>query len=348
MCLVSHDGPLFPWPPGSATGIGSMPGTDPAEAIKVVLGEVPELPYLPELPGRGPGADIVGRTSALLVDMPVQTTVAGWRLAERPGRDLRRAAGLLSADLDAMEAAAEGLDGAVKIQICGPWTLAAALELSRSLEPALADQGAVADLIGSLTEGVAGHVAQVRGRLPRAAVIVQLDEPALPGVLAGSVPTASGLRRLAPVDESVAADALRRVLSAAQAPTVLHCCAPEVPFSCITRSGAGAVAFDLGLVGPADEDAIGAAAEAGLGMFAGAVDARSPAAGEPEPAMRTARSVIALWQRIGLPLGRLSEQLVVTPACGLASASPAMARAVLRRCREAARLLPEVIEEGTR
>lgn len=51
-----------------------MPGTDPAEAVAVVLGELPDLPHLPELPARGAGADLTGRTAALLVDLPVETT----------------------------------------------------------------------------------------------------------------------------------------------------------------------------------------------------------------------------------------------------------------------------------
>lgn len=349
MCRVGHDGRLFPWPAGSATGIGSMPGTDPAEAIKVVLGELPDLPYLPELPGRGPGADLIGRTAALLVDLPVETTAKGWRLAGRPGRDLRRAEGWLSADLDAITEAAEAFDGTFKIQMCGPWTLAAALELSRSAEPALADGGAVADLIDSLAEGAAAHTDRVRQRLPHATILVQLDESALPGVLAGSLPTASGLNRLPAVDAAAVSDALRRVLSATQAPTVLHCCAPNVPFSCITQSGTAAVAFDLDLLTRRDDDAIGEAAEAGIGMFAGAVppDSESGAAEQAgeRAAVRTARAVIGLWQRIGLPSDRLTEQVVVTPACGLASATPGLARAVLKRCRSAARLMPELIEE---
>ena len=36
----------FPWGPGSATGIGSLPGTDPVEAARLVFGELPEL-WLP-------------------------------------------------------------------------------------------------------------------------------------------------------------------------------------------------------------------------------------------------------------------------------------------------------------
>ena len=44
--------------PGVATGIGSMPGTDPMEAARIVVGELPDFPHLAELPARGPGADI--------------------------------------------------------------------------------------------------------------------------------------------------------------------------------------------------------------------------------------------------------------------------------------------------
>ena len=64
-----YDGPGYPWPAGSATGIGSMPGTNPAEAMRVIAGELPDFPHLPELPDRGPGADLTGRTAALLVDI---------------------------------------------------------------------------------------------------------------------------------------------------------------------------------------------------------------------------------------------------------------------------------------
>jgi len=342
-----------PWPAQTATGVGSMPGTDQAEAIAVVLGELPNLPHLPELPARGPGADMVGRTAALLVDMPVETTARGWRLAERPGRDMRRAAGLLSADLDAMEAAAGGYSGVFKIQLCGPWTLAASLELARSVEPALGDPGAVADLTASLAEAAAAHVAAVRRRLPDATILVQFDEPALPGVIEGSVPTASGLRRVPAVEESVAADGLAAVVAATSAPTMLHCCAPRLPFGCLTRSGATAVSFDLALLRREDENAIGEVAESGLGIAIGAVPAVETARSGGAQAMtaeRAARdiagSVVGLWNRIGLLADALTGQVAVTPACGLAGASPAWARDALTRCQAAANLIPELIEEG--
>jgi hypothetical protein len=353
-----------------------MPGTDAAEALAVVLGELPDFPFLPELPSRGPGADIIGRTAALLVDLPVQTTATGWRLAERRGRDLGRATGLLEADLDALEAAAAGYTGAFKLQICGPWTLAASLALTRSMEPALSDAGAVADLAASLAEGAAAHAADVRRRVPGADLVVQFDEPGLPGVLVGSVPTASGLRRVPAVDEPVAADRLRSVLEAMQAPAMIHCCAADVPWRLVAASGARGVFFDLSLVRRPDEDAIGEIAEAGLGIAVGAVQATEDAgrsaasrpvgngrsagdgrparngrpAGDVRPAsaQEIAAAVIGLWDRIGLPLAGLPEQVVITLACGLAGVSPARAREALAQCREVARLMPEMIEEGVR
>jgi hypothetical protein len=156
---------------------------------------------------------------------------------------------------------------------------------------------------------------------------------------------------------------------------MVHCCAPDVPFSLIASAGARAVSFDLGLLRGEDEDAVGEVAEAGLGIAIGAVSpvqdavlargaghSESPvpipaangrpdegAKGGPGHAARsTAEAVIALWRRIGLPLATLPRQVVVTPACGLAGASPARARAVLAQCQAAARLIPEMIEEGAR
>ena len=331
----------FPWPVASATGVGSMPGTDPAEAMAVVLGELPDLPHLAELPARGPGAEMVGRTAALLVDLPVQITVRGWRLAGRAGRDQRRAADFLAADLDVVADKAAGYRGTFKIQVCGPWTLAASLELRSSVQPALADAGAVADVRASLAEGVARHVADVAGRVPDATILLQVDEPALPAVLDGAVPTASGLRRLPAVDEPSAADGLRVVLSAAAVPTVVHCCAPGIPFHSVIAAGADAVSFDVGLLRRQDEDAFGEVVETGLGVFAGAA--------RPDAAARDiAGEVIAVWRRIGLPTGELSKRVVVTPPCGLAGVPPDDARGRLARCREAAKLIPELIEEGVR
>lgn len=338
------DPPCFPWPPGSATGAGSMPGTDPGAAIRAVFDALSELPYLPELPARGPGADLIGRTAALLTELPVEITPGGWRLAARPGRDLRRARILLDEDLDALEEAAAGYAGPLKVQACGPVTLAASLQMPSSLEVALADHGAVADLTQSLAEGITAHAAEVRRRVPGAQLLLQLDEPRLPGVLHGAVPTASGLRRIAAVEPGPAADSLRAVLDAAHAYRIVHCCAARPPLRVIAQSGAQAVYPDLSLLGPDDDDPLAEAVEGGAGIVAGSVN---PLDAERPEATRLARRVIDLWRRLGLPLARGAAQVVIAPACGLAGASPERAAEVLAACREAGRILPEMLAEET-
>ena len=347
----------FPWPPASATGVGSLPGTDPVEALRLVFGELPDLPHLAELPARGPGAGLTGRTAALLVDLPVELTSTGWRFTARPGRDLRRARGFLSADLDALAEVAGGYQGPVKIQVCGPWTLAATIELVRSQDPALADPGAVADLTASLAEGLTAHLAEVRSRVPEASIVVQLDEPGLPAVIAGNVPTASRLNRL-PVPEASDLEAgLGSVISAARAFSLVHCCALSVPFGIIKGAGADGVGCDLSTLEQTEEDGLAEAVEAGLAIVAGVLPATGTAAApEPPAAEQAARVVTARWQRMGWPAARnggaggagaggVAAQVVLAPACGMAGATPGYARAAMARCREAARLLPELIEE---
>ena len=319
-----------------------MPGTDPAEAMRVVAGELPDFPYLPELPDRGPGADLTGRTAALLVDMPAEVTPRGWRLAERPGRDLNRARSMLASDLDVLEEVLQGFEGPLKIQLCGPWTLAATLELTRTMNKALADPGAVADLTASLAEGAAAYAADMAKRVPGGKLVVQFDEPALPSVVEGLVPSQSGVSRLAAIEADTVRDRLNQVLGATPGYTVVHCCATTVPFGIIQRAGAGGIAFDLSQLRRGEEDGVAEAAEAGLGLLTGAIPAL---ADEPGGARETAERVLRLWQRIGLPLATAADQAVITPACGLAGASPAQARAALTRCREAAAMLPELIEE---
>ena len=55
--------------------------------------------------------------------------------------------------------------------------------------------------------------------------------------------------------------------------------------------------------------------------------------------------MIRFWRRLGLPLASCGPQVVITPSCGLAGASEVQARAALTRCRQAASMLPELIED---
>ena len=325
------------FPAGAASGLGSMPGTDIVEELKFVLGELPDLPFLPELPARGPGADMLGRSAGLLADLPVELYTGRWRVAAHPGSDLRRTLDLWERDLDALTDAAAGFTGVLKLSCAGPWTLAASLELPIG-GAVLHDHGAARDLAQSLADGLRAHVADVQARVPGASVVVQLDEPSLPAVLAAKVPTESGLRTLRAVATDRARDALSTVIEAAGVPAVVHCCAPDVPVALLRSAGAVGVSLDLSLLTTAGLDAIGELIDAGQTLFAGAV----PAVGDRPPASASvAATVTKLWQRLGFPAELLPERVVVTPTCGLAGATPAYARRALTTCAEAARRLSE-------
>ena len=330
---------------GSGSAVGSMPGTDPREASAVVAGELPELPVLPELPGRGPGADLVGRTCALLPDLPVDLQPSGWRLTSRPGIDARRASSYLNHDLDAFSEALDGRNAAVKMSVAGPWTLAASLQLPRG-EPVLSDAGALRDLAQAMTEGVAAHLDDVRRRMPGCPVVLQLDEPMLPLVLAGHVLSFSGAAsvRAVPVSDVVTAlGAIVRAAAQRDTTVVAHCCAAEPPVDIFRDAGVAGVSLDLTLVGQTCDDALGAALESGLVLFAGvapAVDAAGVNAAGVNAALSDPATTVApvrrLWHRLGLDPESLASQVVVTPTCGMAGASPHHALRVLRLVRAAA------------
>jgi len=318
------------WPAGAVTGLGSLPGTDPVEAATLVLGELPDLPHLPELPNRGAGADVIGRSAGLLVDLPVEIVPSGWRFAAHPGHDLRRTRDFLAWDLDALEAAAAGFTGALKVQSAGPWTLAASLELANG-HKVVSDPGAVRDLAESLTEGLRVHLAEVAKRVPGARVVLQLDEPSLPAVLGGRIKTPSGYGTVRSVDAQVGEQVLRGVLAAApEGARVVHCCAAGVPIALLRSAGADALAVDAALLVRAQYDALGEAMDAGMSLWFGVLPTTDAAI-----SLDTAREPIRrLWTDLGFARAELAPRLFHTPACGLVSAPPAYARRVLSVLRD--------------
>ena len=322
-----------------ASGIGSMPGEDAEaydEAVRMVLGELSDLPYLPELPGRGAHANMTGRALAVVTDLGADLQPAGWRLTDAPGVDQRRARSLLAQDLDALEEQAQGFEGTFKIQVAGPWTLAATVERPRG-DRVLADHGARRELAQALAEGLRAHVADVQRRLPGARVVVQVDEPALPDVLAGRVPTSSGFSRHRSVDAQGASPALEWVFAAldgAGAASVAHCCASEAPVALLTGAGAQGISVDLTALAVREYDALAEVLEHDTPVYLGVVPALDPAQPPAERAMT--ERILRLLDMLGLDAEEVHERLVVTPTCGLAGASPVWTRQALSLARAVA------------
>ncbi len=156
-----------------------MPGDDATaytQSVRRVFELVPELPFLPELPNRGVEAGMTGRALAM-IELGADLQPAGWRLTDGAGADQRRARSLLAQDLDVLEEHGQDYAGAFKLQVAGPWTLAATVEKPRG-DRVLSDYGARRDLAQALADGVATHIRDVRRRLPNTTeILVQVDEP---------------------------------------------------------------------------------------------------------------------------------------------------------------------------
>lgn len=232
--------PAGPW----ASAHGPLPGTRPDHALDLVLGELGDghVPFLPQLPERGVGADAVGRSASFLVDLPVDLQPSGWRLVDRPGRDLARGRSWWGQDLDALAERGEevGRAQAFAVPVMGPWTLAASFQRQRG-EVAVSDAGARRDVVSSLAEGLADVLAAVRRAASGVDLVVVLDEPSLPSVLLGRVPTASGYDTLRAVPPNEVRDGLRLVVDAAHAvdaAVVLRCLAEESPVGMLGETGA--------------------------------------------------------------------------------------------------------------
>ena len=299
-----------------STGIGSWPGTDMSDAIKIAFAECPELPYLPELPARGAYAEMIGRSTAFLAGLAVDLQPAGWRLTDASGRDHRLAISTLRADLDLLEEHAQGYQGPIKLSVAGPWTMAATMERPRG-DRLLADRGARRDLSQSLAEGIAQLVAELVRRLPDVEFSIQLDEPLLPAVLAGTIATASGLSRHSAIEISEISGAISHAVHRlAPTPTAVHCCATSPPIELIRSAGVSGVLVDVDKLSGADWDAVGPSLEAGLWVGLGAL----PTDGALGPD-QLAQRVLRRLRDLNLHPELLVAQTVITPACGLASAT---------------------------
>lgn len=300
------------------------------------------MAHLVELPARGVGADLLGRAGALLVDVAIDTVPRGYRIAGRPGAVTRRAVSLLDEDMDALEEAWEtaGLRGGgrvVKVQAPGPITLAAGLELSNG-HRAITDPGAVRDLTASLAEGVADHRGALSRRLDTP-VVVQLDEPSLPAALGGQLSGVTALSPVAALDESVAQGLLDSCVQTVGAEVVLHSCAAELPWDLLARSAISAISIDAATLRPADLDGIAAFVESGRAVMLGVVAATAP---QRRPAAEeVAAALVAVTDRLGFGRSALRGRIGVTPACGLANATPQWARAAIELARKAAEAFAE-------
>lgn len=310
------------------------------EAARIIRGELgsPHLPFLAELPDRGVGSDALGRTAALLVEMAVDVQPYGWRLVDRPGKDFRRAASALSTDINVLADVAGAQDTPapeLKVQLLGPLGLAAGLHLHNG-ERALIDYGARRDIADSLAAGVGGYLSRISSAVPGARLVVQIDEPDIAAVLAGTIPTSSGYRTLRAVGGQEVTESWQVVIEALReagaAEIVISVPEIEAPIDRIIAAGADGVAVPLRALTTRQWEQLATAVEADKRIWAGALDVSR---GTLPRVADVVESVWRPWHQLGLQASSLGS-IRVTPSVGLAGHTPATATAVLGRLTQVA------------
>lgn len=311
-------------------GLGELPGASIIAAADIVAGETGDLRQLPILPARG--VDVVGLTTGILPGMNVDAGPRSWVLSTRPQLRTRRIWDRVEADLDQCEQAWGTRIDAVKIQLAGPWTLSASIELSNG-HRALTDTGALRDLTESLIAGIQEYGADVRARFDTE-VYVQLDEPLLAQVRDGSLPGTSQFDEIPPINDVDLGERLAGVIERAEVRYLNQTGYPPL-WKVAQVAGVETCQVTLDTVrGSEQYDGMGHALAAGMRVGLGMTRA-----GDDHDPRHLAVDVARMWDELGLDRTLLTHAVDVHPRGGLANCTLLDAAAALRTARTVADML---------
>ena len=311
-------------------GLGELPGASIIAAADIVAGETGDLRQLPILPARG--VDVVGLTTGILPGINVDAGPRSWVLSTRPQLRTRRIWDRVEADLDQCEQAWGTRIDAVKIQVAGPWTLSASIELSNG-HRALTDTGALRDLTESLIAGIQEYSADVRARFDTE-VYVQLDEPLLAQVRDGSLPGTSQFDEIPSINDVDLGERLAGVIEPAEVRYLNQTGYPPL-WKVAQVAGVETCQVTLDTVrGSEQYDGMGHALAAGMRVGLGMTRA-----GDDRDPRHLAVDVARMWDELGLDRTLLTHAVDVHPRNGLANCTLLDAAAALRTARTVADML---------
>ena len=311
-------------------GLGELPGASIIAAADIVAGETGDLRQLPILPARG--VDVVGLTTGILPGINVDAGPRSWVLSTRPQLRTRRIWDRVEADLDQCEQAWGTRIDAVKIQLAGPWTLSASIELSNG-HRALTDTGALRDLTESLIAGIQDYSADVRARFDTE-VYVQLDEPLLAQVRDGSLSGTSQFDEIPSINDADLGERLAGVIERAEVRYLNQTGYPPL-WKVAQVAGVETCQVTLDTVrGSEQYDGMGHALAAGMRVGLGMTRA-----GDDRDPRHLAVDVARMWDELGLDRTLLTHAVDVHPCGGLANCTLLDAAAALRTARTVADML---------
>jgi hypothetical protein len=309
--------------PGVATGIGSLPHTDPRTAADVVVRCLPEFPAVPQLPNRDPREGMLAQWLGALPEVEIApdgslTVLGASNEAPECVWSSDAHAGLLTF-LDVV-AALDTPPVRVKAQITGPLTLGTAL-VEAGVEPARAFRRAAetARAWAVAMEALMGE------RLPDTGLVVFLDEPALVHWRQGR----------GDLEREAAIDVLSGALAAAECTTGVHVCG-DGDLGLALEAGPQVVGIEVREELVRDSVAIARFLDGDGWIAWGAVPTDRPVGESADPHWRHLAEVWCELTRRGCDPVPLRTRGMITPACGLAGYGATQAERLLGIARELA------------
>lgn len=314
--------------PGMATACGSLPHADPVEAVELLLETVGGLPAAPSLPNRHPAEGMLGQGAWGIGG--VRVAEDGALVVEDPDAVDAEPVGDGSGDLPEVpfgslldfvdDLAARRWKGPVKLQLTGPVTLGSAL-VAAGVAPRRAYPAAAL----AARRRARALVATARRRLPRATLVVVVDEPSLGAASLGE----------APIGIEDAVDLVSGALAAVEPDAVsgLHCCA-HADWGVVLRAGPQLLSIPVDVAAGLRAADLGPFLERGGWVAWGAVPTDGPLASVDSGGTgRFWRQLAGRWHWLadgGVDPVLLKRRALVTPACGLAGHDEAQAALALR------------------
>ncbi|MDB5391321.1 MAG: hypothetical protein JWM11_6967 [Planctomycetaceae bacterium] len=319
-------------PAGCVTGVGSLPFTEPDEAVDFVKRWSPVVPFWPQLPRRCPQEDMVTQALGLLVEfLEPSAQPSCWSL--RNGHEAAFTAAMTGGSPGLVADSASGFFEferwlganqfpaalAIKGQLIGPITLSQCLiKDGTPLTHQPGWLGLIADYLARQAGWQISRL-QVAGR----PVLLAVDEPCLNPASVGEAVTKMGGLKSETMRDSIRA--LLESIRSAGAMAGLHCCAQlPIPFLC--GLSLDYLSFDGHLLRNGGEihDLAQQILERG-GRFAfGLVPTTRT------PSMDEVARLTADWCKLATEMGtmnKIARHSMVTATCGLGLSTPESAAA---------------------
>ncbi|MGP6173397.1 hypothetical protein [Corynebacterium sp. A21] len=340
----------------SAYGLGELPGISVAEAADMILGETGDLVHLPQLTARGLGSEGIGRTASLLEGLNVDLGPRSWIMSARPQLETRRNRDLIERDLEVCAETWNMKANIIKVQVTGPWTLAAQIELANG-HKVITDRGALRDLTESLISGVRTHLGHVAHSLDLLAspgalysestdplVVLQIDEPLLPKITAGKILGTTEFENIPAVAENDIAERLNQVIESVRGGGVSSVLLNQTGYAPLwevaRESGADTVQLSLDLLrGNEHLEGFGRTISEGVRLGLGITHPGDQIDELGEKPRALAVRVARLFDEIGLDRGLLSSAVDVHPREGITQGTLIDAAGAYRMARVVAGML---------